>query len=54
MPAATKRNQELSMDFLWDRTTKGLPIMFLVVMDDFTKELLSLEANLSSGSQSVI
>lgn len=54
MPAATKRNQVWSMDFLWDRTIKGLPIKFLVVMDDFTKELLSLDANLSSGSQSVI
>jgi transposase InsO family protein len=34
--------------------TKALPIKFLAVMDDFTKELLSLEANQSSGSQGVI
>jgi putative transposase len=54
LPVATEPNQGWSMDFIWDRTTKGLQLKFLVVMDDCTKELLAFEPALSSGSSEVI
>lgn len=42
------------MDFIWDRTVKGQPLKFYVVMDDCTKELLVLEPALSMASGDVI
>lgn len=54
MSAATKPNEVWSMDFVWDRTVKGQPLKFIVVLDDFTKELLILEPATSMGSLDVI
>ena len=54
MQEATKLNEVWSMDFIWDRTIKGQALKFLVVMDDFTKELLTLEPARSMSSADVI
>ena len=54
MEAARFINEVWSMDFIWDRTVKGVPLKFFVVMDDFTKELLVLEPAMSMGSFEVI
>ena len=54
MQEATRPNEVWSMDFIWDRTVKGQPLKFYVVMDDFTKELLVLEPALSMASGDVI
>jgi putative transposase len=54
MEAARFINEVWSMDFIWDRTVKGVPLKFFVVMDDFTKELLVLEPAAAMGSFEVI
>jgi len=54
MEAARFANEVWSMDFIWDRTSQGDPLKFLVVMDDFTRELLIFEPARSMGSTEVI
>lgn len=43
--AAEHKNHVWSVDFIFDRTSKGRPLKILVVIDEFTRECLALEVN---------
>ncbi len=42
---AERRNHVWSVDFIFDRTTNGRQLKILVVIDEYTRECLSLEVN---------
>lgn len=51
---ATAPNQVWSYDFLFDRTRPGVPLKFLPILDEFTRESLAIEVDLQMGSDRLI
>ena len=43
LPKPTAPNQVWSMDFIWDRLRSGRWLKMLVIIDDFTREVLAIE-----------
>jgi len=50
----TYRNHVWSYDFVFDRTHDGRPIRMLTVIDEFTRECLSIETQRQLNSQDVL
>jgi len=50
----THRNHVWSYDFVFDRTHDGRPIRMLTVIDEFTRECLSIETQRQLNSQDVL
>ena len=51
---STRMNQVLGMDFIFDRTSNGIPIKMLVVLDEYTRENIALEVSRKLKSHDVI
>lgn len=47
-------NDVWSWDFVFDRTTSGRPLKWLVILDEFTRENLRLEVNHNMTSEDII
>ncbi len=54
LPAATRRNQRWSMDFVSDRFSSGLWFRILTVLDQFTKEGLCTHADRRQTGKKVV
>ena len=52
--AATRRNDVWAWDFIHDRSVDGRQLKFLVVLDEFTRENLSLEVERSFTADAVL
>lgn len=52
--AATRPNEVWSYDFVFDRTVKGETLKFLVLIDEFTRECLSLTVRESFKANDVL
>jgi putative transposase len=53
MPRTESPNEKWSMDFVWDRTTTGQQLKYLVILDYATKELLHFQPHRMCGSEGV-
>lgn len=53
-PVPTKPNERWSMDFMYDRLTKGRTIRLFNVIDDFSREGLTIEIDTSISGHRVI
>ena len=51
---ATHRGHVWTLDFVFDRTERGRVLKLLVVLDEYTRECLAIEAGASLRSQDVI
>jgi putative transposase len=54
VPAVSQPNERWSIDFIHDRLTNGRNVRAIVIVDDFTRECLTLEIGFSFGSHDVI
>ena len=52
--SAEKRNQVWSYDFVFDQTADGRRLKWLPILDEYTRELLSLEVERSMTAEDVI
>ncbi|MEY4005933.1 MAG: hypothetical protein RLZZ221_2029 [Verrucomicrobiota bacterium] len=51
---ATRRNQVWGMDFVQDRTADGRPFRMLVVLDEYTRECLTIEVQRNFRGEDVV
>jgi len=51
---STRKNQVWGMDFIFDRTSNGIPIKMLAVLDEYTRENIMLEVSRKLKSHDVI
>lgn len=53
LPVGTGPNQRWSMDFMWDQLADGRSFRTLNIVDDFTRESLAIEVDVSLSGQRV-
>ena len=51
---STRKNEVWDLDFIYGRTVDGRPIKMLVVMDEYTRENITLEVSRKLKSDDVI
>ena len=51
---STRKNEVWGLDFIFDRTSNGIPIKMLVVLDEYTRENIALEVSRKLKSRDVI
>jgi transposase InsO family protein len=51
---ATRKNEVCGMDFVQDRTADGRPFRMLVVLDEYTRECLTIEVQRNFGGEDVV